>query len=92
MAVVVVSNPEQQKQIKNALEDISDSMAIIAGAQQTIKDIKADLAETFKETLTKKQINKMAKVYYKRNYKQEVQEAEDFQYLYESVTGEKLDD
>jgi ABC-type hemin transport system substrate-binding protein len=89
---VVVSNPEQQKQIKSALEDISDALTIIASAQATIKDIKADLAETFKETLTKKQINKMAKVYYKKNYKQEVQEAEDFQYLYESVTGVKIDD
>jgi predicted DNA-binding protein YlxM (UPF0122 family) len=90
--VTVVSNPEQQKRIKSALEDISDSLAIIAGAQAAIKDIKADLFDEFKETLTKKQINKMAKVYYKRNYKQEVQEAEEFSYLYESVTGEKIDE
>jgi hypothetical protein len=89
---VVVSNPEQQKRIKGALEEISNSLARIEAEREMIKNEKADLFDEFKETLTKKQINRMAKVYHKRNYKQEVQEAEDFSYLYESVTGEKIDD
>lgn len=88
----LISNPEQKKQIKNALDEISHSLTRIASEQDLIKEIKQNIFEEFKDLLTKKQINKMSKVYHKDNFRTEVQEAEDFSSLFESITGQKAED
>jgi hypothetical protein len=89
---VMISNPDEIKDIQGALKEISDSMTRISAEQDLIKEIKATLREEHKDKLTAKQINKLAKTYHKQNYKSEVQEHETFTYLYETISGEKIDE
>lgn len=88
----LISNPEEKKAIKSALSEISDSMTRISAEQDLIKDIKLTLFEDHKDKLSKKQINKMAKTFHKQSFKQENAEFDEFLYLYESITGEKLEE
>ncbi len=88
----MISNPEQKQQIKRALQEISDSMTRIASERDLIKDIKTNLLEDAKDKLTMKQINKLAKTFHKGSFKQENEEFDEFLYLYEAITDEKLED
>lgn len=80
-----ISSPADRKKIRDALQEISDSMTRIEAERDLIKDIKATLHEDFKEVLTRKQIGKMARVYHKQNFSQEQAESEQFEQLYEEV-------
>lgn len=81
----MISNPTDRKKIKDALQEISNSMTRIGAERDLIKDIKADLFEQFKEQLSKKQIGKMARVFHKQNFKEECAETDEFEVLYESI-------
>lgn len=80
-----ISNPADRKKIRDALQEISNSMTRISAERDLIKDIKADLHEEFKEVLSKKQIGKMARVYHKQNFNEEQLESTQFETLYEEV-------
>lgn len=80
-----ISNPADRKKIRDALQEISNSMTRISAERDLIKDIKADLFEEYKHVLTKKQIGKMARVYHKQNFNEEQAEATEFEVLYEEV-------
>lgn len=80
-----ISSPADRKKIRDALQEISDSMTRIEAERDLIKDIKATLHEEFKEVLTRKQIGKMARVYHKQNFNQEQEEMSQFEQLYEEV-------
>ena len=82
---MTISNPADRKKIRDALQEISNSMTRISAERDLIKEIKTDLHEEFKETLTKKQIGKMARVYHKQNFNEELAEASQFEALYEEV-------
>lgn len=84
--VVLPSNPEDRKRIKNALQEISDSYTRIEGERGAIKDVIEFIVEEFE--LPKKYVAKMTKVYHKQSFDKEVGEAEDFAALYETITGE----
>ena len=86
---VQISNPEDIRRINKALREISDELTIIAGHKDQIKAIKDTLLEEFKDKLTSKQINKLAKTYHNQNYDREVAEHEEFQYLFETITQKK---
>ena len=85
----MISNPEDRKKIKNALQEISDSMTRISAEKDLIKDIIGDLNEQFE--INKKILNKMARVYHKAEFAKEQKEFEDFEILYSDVTGEKTE-
>ena len=87
-----ITNPEEIKQLQGTLQEISDAMLKISSHQEHIKEIKLNALETHKDKITAKQLNKLAKTFFKSNYRQEVQEAEEFQILYETITGEKVDE
>ena len=78
-----VTNPADKKKIKDALFEISNCMTRIAAEKELIKDIVNDLSENFE--LPKKQVNKIAKVYHKSNYSQQVADSDEFQTMYESL-------
>ena len=78
-----ITNPADKKKVKDALFEISGSYARIEAERELIKDVVNDLADSFE--LSKKQVNKIAKVYHKQNYTQQVAESEEFQELYESL-------
>lgn len=88
----MISNPEEKKQISKALQEISDSMTRIASERDLIKEIKVTLLEDHKDKLTSKQINKLAKTFHNQSFRKENAEFDEFLYLYETVTGEKLED
>ena len=78
-----VTNPADKKKIKDALFEISNCMTRIGAEKELIKDIVNDLSENFE--LPKKQVNKIAKVYHKSNYSQQVADSDEFQTMYESL-------
>lgn len=84
--VVLPSNPEDRKRIKDALQEISDSYTRIEGERDAIKDVINFINEEF--DLPKKYISKMARVFHKQTFDKEVGEAEDFAALYETITGQ----
>ena len=87
----MITNPADQEKIKKALQEISDSKTRQAGESALIKSIVTELLEQFKDKLTRKQINKMARVFHKHSFQKEVGEAEEFQILYENIIGEKAE-
>ena len=82
-----ITNPNEIKQMQGVLQEIADAMLQISAHQEQIKEIKIDALETFKDKITAKQLNKLAKTFYKDNYNQEVADAEEFQYLFETILG-----
>lgn len=82
---MTISNPADRKRIRDALQEISSSLTRISAERDLIKNIKGDLHEEFKQTITRKQINKMARVYHKQSFDDELAEASEFEVLYEDV-------
>lgn len=80
-----ISNPNDRKIIRDALQEISNSMTRMDAERDLIKDIKDTLHEQFKELLTKKQIGKMARIYHKQNFNQEQEEFAQLENLYSEV-------
>ena len=80
---VIPSSPEDQKRIKNCLQTISDSYTRIEAEKDLIKDEIAALAEEFE--IPKKFLGKMARVFHKQSYQDNVDEQDDFEQLYEAV-------
>lgn len=82
---MTISNPADRKKIRDALEEISNSMTRISAEQDLIKDIKKDLADNFE--LPKKTIAKLARVYHKRNFSEEQAAHDEFETLYEEIVN-----
>lgn len=86
-----IINPADRKKIKDALQEISNSMTRMDAERDLIKEVKANLFEEYKEHLSKRQIAKMARVYHKQNFQEEVMLHEQFETLYEEITGSKTE-
>lgn len=84
----MITNPVDQEKIRKALQEICDSKTRVAAERELMKEIVTNLHEQFKEHLSKRQINKMAKTYYLRSFKEEIAAHEEFEVLYESIIGE----
>lgn len=78
-----ISNPVDRKKIKDALQEISDSMTRIEAERDLIKDIVNDINDNFK--LPKKYVNKMARIYHKQNFAKEQQETDELESLYLTI-------
>jgi aspartokinase len=85
-----VSSPEDRLKIKKMLAEISGSMTRIEAERDLIRETIKDMSEKF--LLPKKTLTRMAKVYHKQNYSQEVAEHEEFEDLYEAIVQEKKND
>lgn len=83
--VVVPSNPADLKKIKDTLILISNEMTMIESRRALISDEIKNMAETY--DLPAKYCRKMAATYHKQTFKQEVQELDEFEVLYEAVVG-----
>jgi len=81
----MISNEVDRKKFKDALQEIADSYTRVSAEKDLVKDIIADLSETFE--LPKKTISKLAKVYYKQNMTQEAEEFDELETLYEEVVN-----
>jgi hypothetical protein len=78
-----ISSPADRKKIKDALQEISDSMTRVAAERDLIKDIVKDVSDNFQ--LPKKYINKMARIYHKQNFQVTQQETEELESLYITI-------
>ena len=78
-----ISNPADRAKIKKMLSEVSDSMTRIAAERDLIKETIKEMSQEF--NLSKRHLNKMAKVYYKQNFSREQEEQEEFEDLYTSI-------
>jgi hypothetical protein len=76
---------EDKKQIRNAVQEASNSLLRIDAEKDLMKNIVDGLHDTYQ--IPKKTISKIIKVYHKQNFTEEVALNEEFEDLYQSVTG-----
>lgn len=81
--IVVPSSPADRKAIKDALQEISNSLTRIEAERDMIKDILQAVQDNQK--VPKKYVRKLAKIYHKQNYNEVQQEQDDLETLYETV-------
>lgn len=82
-----VSSPADREKIRKMLAEISGSFTRIGAERDLIRETIKEMSDQFQ--LPKKTLNKMAKVYHKQNFNQEVAEHEEFESLYEEITQAK---
>ena len=80
------SDPAARKAIKKCMDELSASMARIDGERDFIKEAIANICEEYE--MSKKTFRKLAKVYHNQNFSKEVAEHEEFETMYEQLTGE----
>jgi hypothetical protein len=78
-----ISNPADRAKIKKMLAEISGSFTRIEAERDLIKETIKDMSQQF--NLSKRQLNKMAKVYHKQNFTSEHEEHVEFENLYTSI-------
>ena len=79
--------PNDRLKLEGALKDMSTSMARQDAERDLQKNVIADICEEL--DLNKKVFRKLAKVYHKQNFDQEVATHQEFEKLYETVTAKK---
>jgi hypothetical protein len=67
------------------MKEISASMARIEGEREFIREAIKDICE--KHLLSKKTFRRMAKVYHKQNFSLELEEHEEFETMYQTITN-----
>ena len=80
------SDPAARKAIKKCMDELSASMARTEGEREFIKEAINNICEEYE--MSKKTFRKLAKVYHKQNFSKEVAENEEFETMYEQLTGE----
>ena len=80
------SDPAARKAIKKCMDELSASMSRIDGERDFIKEAIVNICEEYE--MSKKTFRKLAKVYHKQNFSKEVAEHEEFETMYEQLTGE----
>lgn len=81
----IPSNPADRKKIEQALQEISNSLTRSEAERDLVRDIIKTTCDQFE--LDKKIFRRMARVYHRRNYSEEVAEHEQFETLYETITA-----
>jgi ABC-type microcin C transport system permease subunit YejB len=74
---------EERKQFRKAIMELNDSMTRIGAERELQKEAINELND--KLGIDKKLIRRMAKAYFKANFKDEVQENTDFEEFYTTV-------
>lgn len=84
---VIVSNPADQKVIRDAMQEISNAKSRITAERKLIKEIVVDLSDKFNDLISKKEFNRMAKTYHADSLSEEIDSMESFEVLYRNVMG-----
>ena len=69
---------QDRKKIYGALQEISDSMTRISAEKDFINETLKDLHDQYKSTISKKSLTKLANVYHKQSFNEEVAAADEF--------------
>jgi len=83
MSVNEISNPADREKLLKVIREVSDSMARAQAEKDYIREAIADISKQLQ--LPKKIVAKMAKVYFKQNYDEEVAVQDQFETLYETI-------
>lgn len=86
-AVVIPTNPEDQKKIKDILEYVSNIKHAIAVKNLEIKENVDSIVEQYK--IPKKLVNRMIKVYHAESFVKDTAINDTFAVLYETITKQK---
>jgi hypothetical protein len=82
--MTVPSSPTDRKEILECMKEISASMTRTEGEREFIREAIKEICE--KHQLSKKTFRRMAKVYHKQNFSLELEEHEEFETMYETIT------
>lgn len=74
---------EDRKRLKKAIMEMNDSLTRIGAERELQKEITNDMADQL--GMDKKLFKRMARAYFKANFKDEVQENTDFEEFYTTV-------
>ena len=77
---------EQQKKLRHALTDYSDSLLRVEAEASLQKNIRNDICEELE--MNKKVFTKLGKAFHKKTFPEEVQLNQEFESLYEIVDSE----
>lgn len=83
-----LNDPAIRKAIKDCLSEISASLTRIEGERDLIKEATKNICEQYE--LSKKTFRRLAKTYHKQNFSKEVAEHEEYETMYEQLTGETV--
>jgi hypothetical protein len=81
----IPSSPADRKAILDCMKEISASMARTEGEREFIREAIKEICE--KHQLSKKTFRRMAKVYHKQNFNLELEEHEEFESMYQTITN-----
>lgn len=81
---MITLTDEQKKQLKGAIQEISNSMLRSEAERDLIREIVKEQSQELQ--IPKKIITKIAKTYHKQSLTQDIQDHEDFVELYDKVT------
>lgn len=81
---ITISSPEDRKKIKEAVQEISNSLTRVEAERDLIREIVKDVSDTHQ--IPRKIVAKIAKTFHRQNLAQEVADHEDFVDLYDTVT------
>lgn len=76
-------SPEDKKVLKKAISEMNDSLTRIGAERELQKEIINEVHD--KIGVDKKMIRKIAKVYFRANFKDEIAEANEFEEFYTEV-------
>lgn len=82
------SDDHGKKVIKDAMFEISASMTRVDGERDLQREAIAKVCEEFE--LNKKTFRKLVRTYHKQNFSKEIAEHEEFETMYQELTGESL--
>ena len=77
---------QDKKELKGVLDELSNSMLRVESEKEFQREAISDASEKFE--MNKKTLRKLAKVYHKNNFADEVVQMEEFQRLYETIVIE----
>jgi len=80
-----ITDPAAKKKIRDGLDEISHAKTRVAAERDLIKEIINKLHED--HNIEKKILRKMAKVHHEASFDDEVAENDEFEILYETITG-----
>jgi hypothetical protein len=81
----IPSNPADRKAIFDCMKEISNSMTRMEGEREFVREAIKEICDN--QELSKKTFRRMAKVYHKQNFNKEIEEHEEFEEMYETITN-----
>lgn len=84
-SVIIPSSPEDRKQIRDRLTEISNSLTRIESERDHINEILSNMQDDF--DLPKKHMRKVARVFHKQNINEVKEEFSDIEDIYNAVSS-----